>query len=157
MMPWEKESARQHLVTYFSGFIYHFGIFAGLFYLFISLLNLAIPVLIFKLIQILLLCGLICGLGLLVKRGVYSHMRYISCPDDFVANTLVDGFMLLALLDTLFVGVQVYFWGMAIIMFLYIPMGKIRHCFFFFYSRILFGAFFGRRGVFPREQKTSRV
>ncbi|NOR14835.1 MAG: hypothetical protein GQ544_03940, partial [Candidatus Aminicenantes bacterium] len=88
---------------------------------------------------------------------VYSYMRHISCPDDFVANILVDGFVLLALLDTLLVGIQAYFWGVAIILFLYIPMGKIRHCFFFFYSRILFGAFFGKRGVFPRKRKTSRV
>lgn len=157
MMPWEKESARRHLVTYFSGFLYHFGIFAGLFYLFISLLDFSVPVLILKVIQIFLLGGLVCGLGLLVKRSVYNFMRSISCPDDFVANILADGFVFIALLDTFIVGIQAYFWGMAIILFLYIPVGKIRHCFFFFYSRILFGVFFGRRGVYPKDRKMSRV
>jgi len=38
------------------------------------------------------------------------------------------------------------------VMFLYIPVGKIRHCFFFFYSRILFGLFYGRRGVLPQNK-----
>ena len=41
------------------------------------------------------------------------------------------------------------FFLLAIVMILYIPVGKIRHCFFFFYTRILFGLFYGRRDVLP--------
>jgi hypothetical protein len=33
--------------------------------------------------------------------------------------------------------------------FIYVPLGKIRHCLYFFFSRIFFGKFFGRRAVFP--------
>jgi hypothetical protein len=33
--------------------------------------------------------------------------------------------------------------------FVYVPLGKIRHCLYFFFSRIFFGKFFGRRAVFP--------
>ena len=157
MMPWEKERARRHLVTYVSGFVYHFGIFAAFFHLFTSLLAFPVPDLILKLIQIFMLGGLVCGLGLLVKRSLYRFMRSISCPDDFLANILVDGFVLFALLDTLVAGIQAYFWGMAMVLLLYIPLGKIRHCFFFFYSRILFGIFFGKRGIYPKNQKISRV
>jgi hypothetical protein len=39
MLPWEKESARQHLPTYIAGILYHLGIFAGLLLLFCSLLE----------------------------------------------------------------------------------------------------------------------
>jgi hypothetical protein len=34
-------------------------------------------------------------------------------------------------------------------LFLYVPLGKIRHCFFFFAARCHMGAHFGRRGTFP--------
>jgi nitrate reductase gamma subunit len=41
------------------------------------------------------------------------------------------------------------FYIVSILMFLYVPVGKIRHCFFFFYSRVLLGIFFGRRSALP--------
>jgi hypothetical protein len=95
--------------------------------------------------------------GLLLKRSVFGYMRHISGPDDFIANALVDLFLLSALLNSFLGGLQSFFWGAAIILFLYIPLGKIRHCFFFFYSRILFGVFFGRRGVYPKQKKITEV
>jgi len=33
--------------------------------------------------------------------------------------------------------------------FFYVPLGKIRHCLYFFFSRLFFGKFFVRRSVFP--------
>jgi hypothetical protein len=38
------------------------------------------------------------------------------------------------------------------ITFVYVPLGKIRHCLYFFFSRIFFGKFFGRRGVLPHPE-----
>jgi hypothetical protein len=40
-------------------------------------------------------------------------------------------------------------------MLVYIPLGKIRHCLYFFFSRTFFGKFFGRRAVFPHPQATA--
>ena len=56
-------------------------------------------------------------------------------------------FIFLALLDTLLGGIRPVLNIITIVVLLYVPVGKIRHCFFFFYSRILFGMFFGRRKV----------
>jgi len=46
-------------------------------------------------------------------------------------------------------GANTLFFVVAVVMFLYVPLGKIRHCFFFFYARILLGLFYGKRGVWP--------
>lgn len=155
MMPWEKESARKHLPTYFAGVAYHAGIFAGLFYLFCVALYVDLGVYVLFFLRILLVIGFLSGLGLFVKRTLVASMRELSCPDDYVSNLIVDSFLLVAVLDTYFgssarlATSTLLFLLISIVMFLYIPIGKIRHCFFFFYARILLGRFYGRRGVWP--------
>ena len=157
MMPWEKESAKKHLVTYTAGFLYHFGIFAAFAYLWLTVIKLSPSRPVLLVLQLFMGSGLVCGMGMLLKRIFREYMRRISCWDDYIANILVDLFLLLALLDSLTANMRLVLYTEAIVMILYIPLGKIRHCFFFFYSRILFGYFFGRRGVFPRSQGRFRV
>lgn len=151
MMPWEKESARNHLPTYIGGILYHIGIFLALLYLLGIILAIQLPAVVILLFQVLCLTGAISGLALLVKRIFSSVMRSLSCPDDFTANIIVDIFLILSFLHTLRPAqdITLFLFATAAIMFLYIPLGKIRHCFFFFYVRVLFGIFYGRRGVFP--------
>jgi hypothetical protein len=149
MLPWEKESVAGHLPTFVAGLFYHAGILAGLvsLSLLISRIELSDPLI--WTIRATLLVGLGCGIGLLVKRMALAKMRFISTPDDFVSNLLVDLFLAAALTTSFLVGFSAAFMVIATVLFLYIPIGKIRHCAFFFYSRIAFGAFFGRRGVLP--------
>jgi nitrate reductase gamma subunit len=149
MLPWEKESAAKHLPTFFAGIFYHLGIFAALFYLIAVLAEVGLPEPAIGGIRLLLVVGLANGVGLLIKRVAFAYMRFISCPDDYVANTLVGLLLAAALLATFNQTAQIAMMILAIILILYIPAGKIRHCVFFFYSRILFGRFFGRRGVLP--------
>lgn len=152
MMPWEKESAKKHIPTYIVGFIYHFGIFAAFFYLILQILSIQIDAKGVLILKLLMAVGFVSGLGLLIKRSSFNYMRKISCPDDFLANVLVDIFLVFSIMVLYFDNLRSLFYLSAIILLLYIPVGKIRHCFFFFYSRILFGRFFGRRGVYPRSQ-----
>ena len=149
MMPWEKESAGKHLLSYLAGVTYHAGIFIALLSLRFVLWVVVLPSAILLLCQIILLAGGSCGAGLLVKRISSAEMKVISCLDDYVANIIVDLFIFSALLHSFLFASTPVFYGIAIVMFLYIPVGKIRHCFFFFLTRILFGIFFGRRDVFP--------
>ena len=152
MMPWEKESARKHLSTYVAGIVYHLGIFSALFYI----LTLIIP---FN-ISLYLSCfffstvafGLVCGLGLLAKRIFIPYMKKISCMDDYGSNILVNLFLMFVLADIFLRELRAILFLVTIVLFLYIPLGKIRHCFFFFYSRALFGLFYGRRGVLPQKK-----
>jgi nitrate reductase gamma subunit len=103
--------------------------------------------------RIILIAGLISGLALLIKRILKPHMRSLSNGDDHLANILVDLLLLSALTSSFTGTAQTAFLAIAIIIFVYIPFGKLRHCAFFFYSRILFGEFFGRRGVLPHPSK----
>jgi hypothetical protein len=152
MMPWEKESAINHLPSYISGILYHFGVFAAFLYLLLVIIpmNLPNPVLLF--FQVLFPMGVLAGVILLLKRVFSAPMRTLSCPDDFAANIIVNIFVITAFLHTFSGEITPFFFLAAIIMFLYMPLGKIRHCFFFFYVRILYGAFYGRRNVFPHKK-----
>ena len=149
LMPWEKESAVKHLPSYIGGILYHLGILAGAFYLLVTLVPIDLPTLVPLFMRIVLLLGVISGVALLLKRILSKQMRVLSCPDDFAANIIVNIFVLAALLHTFYPGITHLFFLAAVIMFLYMPLGKIRHCFFFFYIRIIFGMFYGRRDIFP--------
>jgi len=157
MMPWEKESAASHLPTYIAGILYHSGIFAGLFYILLIVTPFFPGLFLINALRILMLCGIVCGVALFLKRIFKTTLKNISCPDDFASNILVDLFLFFALIDTFISSVRSVFLFAAILMLLYIPVGKIRHCFFFFYSRILFGLFYGRRGILPQKQRQFKV
>jgi len=152
MLPWEKESAARHLPTYMAGMIYHAGIFAAVFWVLCLAGGIRLPRAVLTIVQVLMSAGFLSGAGLFLKRFIRPGMRYISCPDDYVSNLLVDGFVISGLLASWLAAAKPVFFIIAMITFLYMPLGKIRHCFFFFYSRLLFGAYFGRRGVLPRQR-----
>jgi hypothetical protein len=155
MLPWKKESSAKHLITYFAGMLYHTGVFAALFYLLSLIFSLELSKLFISLLRLLFVLGFTGGFILLLKRIFLVPMKKISCPDDFAANIIVDLFLISALVHTNSTRVTPLFFLLAIVMFLYIPVGKIRHCFFFFYAKILFGLFYGRRGVLP--PKTHKI
>lgn len=155
MTPWEKESASRHLPTYIGGILYHGGVFIALLYLLLAVFSIAISYPLLQVFRLAFLAGAISGAALLVKRITAAPMRTLSCPDDFAANILVDLFILSALIQSFTPPFTPYFFLVSIIMFLYMPLGKIRHCFFFFYVRVLYGLFYGRRDVFPNKWASS--
>ncbi len=176
MMPWEKESARKHLPVYLAGVSYHAGVFAALLYLCFQVFSVSAARPFVQVLTVFLLLGSSCGLALLVRRASVPSIRALSCPDDYFSNILVTLFVILAAAHSL------YSWSAssslspaetghgarsapvmlgnalflaATLMFLYAPVGKVRHCFFFFLVRILFGAFYGRRAALSRREEVS--
>jgi hypothetical protein len=150
MMPWAKESARQHLPTYFVGIIYHLGIASGFLVLLATLLSIPLSDSESALFIVFTTVGAAAGLALLVKRAVTPSLRAISTPDDVLSNGLVTIFLIAAAATLRTPQLTTVFLLISVMLFLYIPLGKIRHCFLFFCSRISFGRFFGRRGVLPQ-------
>jgi len=144
----KKESVTLHRPTFFGGVAYHASIFAGLAYLawIVFEISPAPPRWFFRPV---LFAGTVIGLILLAKRIVHPHLRKLSCPDDYFANVLVDLFLAGALVHTFVPALEPWFLGLAVFLFLYIPVGKIRHCFFFFFTRVMFGIHHGRRGCLP--------
>lgn len=149
MMPWKKESARLHPVTYTLGVSYHVGTFLAFLWVAALLFGAGLPEGLARGASVLFGLTGLCGLALLVKRIVTPALRYYSNPDDYFSNLLVTGFHLLAAgglasgrLDQ---ALLVY----AGVILAYLPFGKLRHAVFFFPARIFLGLFYGRRGVWP--------
>lgn len=149
MLPSEKESVRKHLPTFTGGLLYHAGIFAAFVLLGLELTRTYVLGTVASVLQIVIALGLVAGLALLVKRIVLRKMRIISTPDDFITNGLVDLFLALSLMATMSQTILPLYFMVTVLLLLYVPLGKIRHCVFFFCTRTIFGRLFGRRGVLP--------
>ncbi|HPW18366.1 MAG TPA: hypothetical protein PLP83_08300 [Candidatus Aminicenantes bacterium] len=147
----DKESVSRHLPTMLGGVVYHTAIFAAL----LDVVWTALPVRpgpppgVFRPV---LLAGAVVGPALLAKRAAKPHLRRLSCPDDFFANLFVDVFLALAFLRTVIPSLETALLAVSILLFFYIPLGKIRHCVFFFFTRVVFGLHFGRRGALPGSE-----
>lgn len=156
MMPWAKESASQHLLTYFTGIVYHLGIAAGFIVLIATLASYGLSNSAATALMILVLLGVVAGFGLLVKREINRTLRSVSTPDDFLSNGLVTLFLVVAAATLRKSEFTAAFLVVATMLFLYVPFGKIRHCLLFFSSRVNFGRFFGRRNVLPYHKATKK-
>ncbi|MCL1892646.1 MAG: hypothetical protein FWG02_00225 [Holophagaceae bacterium] len=154
MLPWAKESIRGNLISYAMGIAYHVGIFTAIallvIYIFPALHDLT-AIFLYYIIPFALAFGVIGGISLLIKRMLNPILRAISSPDDYFSNTSATLFVGLALATLLLSRIWITrLWFIsAIVLFIYIPFSKIRHCLFFFITRYHFGAFFGRRGCMP--------
>jgi hypothetical protein len=153
MLPWEKESAAKHLPTYIGGIVYHSALLTAILFIFWDMLLLPMTSLLLTALKTLWLAGAAAGFALALKRILSPTMRRLSCPDDFFANLFADVFLVLAILSGSNPEWRAALYVCSILLFIYIPLGKIRHCFFFFTTRIIFGKFCGRRGVFPGPRR----
>ncbi len=151
MAPWAKESVMLNLPSYVAGMAFHAGVFSAFGLMCLALLGFELPFFLLVIAQVFTLLGAIGGLSLFVKRIVKAELRGLSCPDDFVSNLLSTAFALLAFLWTLVPSMESLWLAEGALLLIYAPIGKIRHCLFFFTTRYHLGAFFGRRGTFPPE------
>ena len=151
MAPWAKESVRMNLPSYVAGMAFHAGVFTAFGLLLAALIGLTLPVFLVLLARLLTLGGALGGFSLLGKRILKPQLRGLSCPDDFVSNLLSSLFVALAFAHTFSPSLEGVWMGEAVLLLLYAPLGKIRHCLFFFTTRYHLGAFFGRRGTFPPQ------
>jgi hypothetical protein len=147
MAPWAKESTRLHWVAYLRGIAFHVGIFAGLAaFLASPWFNLVDP-LIRTLFAMVTAFGAAFGAAGGIMRLVEHNLKAISTPDDHLSVWLVSLFlaaMTAALLAPAFVPLM---WIAAAVMLVYAPLGKIRHCIYFYSGRLFYGLHIGRRGV----------
>jgi hypothetical protein len=152
MMPWAKESTRIHMMAYLRGIGFHIGIFTAIGAVIISPFWGYLPLLLSRTLFWILVLGAILGAAGGIMRIVERNLKGLSLPDDHFAVWLTTLFMMvtgLAVVNTVFT-IPMYI--ISAITFVYIPLGKIRHCLYFFFSRIFFGKFFGRRGVLPHPE-----
>jgi hypothetical protein len=147
MAPWAKESTRRHWVAYLRGIAFHVGIFAGLAALLASPWFDRVDPIIRVLFAIVTGFGAVLGAAGGIMRLVEHNLKAISTPDDHLSVWLVSLFlasMTAALMATGFVPAM---WVVAAAMMVYAPLGKIRHCIYFYFGRLFYGLHIGRRGV----------
>ncbi len=147
MLPWAKESTRRHLPAYLRGVVFHLGIGAAFLALLASPWRAQASGPLRWALVTLSAAGGVAGLGGLVARVTDTRLRRLSTPDDFFAVALVSLFALAAAAAALTPALVPAFYGLAAGTLVYIPFGKVRHCFYFFFARYFFGIVFGRRGV----------
>ena len=146
MLPWKKESTKTHWATYTAGMMMHLAVFIVFLFALGRRFGIGEDIL-QPLVQTVGLVGLATAFGLFIKRSTITYMKTISNFDDYFSNLLVDFYLLGGVL-TAFDAAWVPLWRLAaILLFIWIPLGKIFHMPLFFVSRILFGLQFGRRGV----------
>ena len=155
MSPGKKETAYLHLPTYMAGMIYHLGAFLSLGMLFFLFFDIKLPVILTSLIAGFLSLSTLCGVFILVKRMVVVKLRHLSTPDDYFSNSLVTLFQTSTVLALL--GIQAIPVHLVItsLLFVYIPVGKLRHIIYFFIARFYLGVFYGKRGVWPPKVRNT--
>lgn len=82
-------------------------------------------------------------------RILEHNLRALSIPDDHFAVWLVTIWLSVSAMSIWDHNLLAVYYVISAITLAYIPVGKIRHCLYFFFSRTFFGKFFGRRAVFP--------
>jgi hypothetical protein len=149
MMPWAKESTRIHMLAYLRGIGFHMGIFTAIGAVIISPFWEYLPPLLLLILSWVLILGAVLAAAGGMMRIVEHNLRGLSLPDDHFAVWLTTLFIMAAGLAVINDAFVIPMYIVSAITFIYIPLGKIRHCLYFFFSRIFFGKFFGRRAVFP--------
>lgn len=147
MMPWAKESTRIHLLAYLRGIVFHVGIGAGLLGLVLALWMPSLPSAYRLLLSAVLAVGALAGWAGFAARFVEPGLRALSTPDDHFSVALVSVFLTSGALAWREAGWMPAFLLLGAATLVAIPFTKIRHCFYFFFSRYFFGVFYGRRGV----------
>ena len=149
MMPWAKESTRIHMIAYLRGIGFHIGIFTAIGAVIISPFWESLPPVLFLILFWVLSIGAFLGAAGGIMRIVEHNLRGLSLPDDHFAVWLTTLFIMAAGLAVINDAFVIPMYIISALIFIYVPLGKIRHCLYFFFSRIFFGKFFGRRAVFP--------
>ncbi len=93
--------------------------------------------------------GLVAGFVKIYWRLTLPELRSISQPDDFFGLTILQVWFAIAIPAVLLnhPGWLVVYFVMTALLLVYVPVSKISHYIYWFFSRYLFGRRYGRRGV----------
>lgn len=149
MSPRKKESAYLHMPTYIAGILYHLGTFLSIILFFFNVLEIKfVNYLMLPIAAFLFISG-VCGVLILIKRISKTELNSLSNADDYISNLIVTVFQF-ATIYYLFYLTPIYF-VISAVLFLYLPIGKLKHAIYFFAARYHLGFFYGKRGVWPPQ------
>ena len=152
MAPWEKESTRIHWIAYLRGIFFHIGIFTAFAVLVVSPWLNILPAWVIWIAVVITGFGALFGfIGIFMRLSGHNE-RVLSLPDDYASVFLTSVFIALSMGTLLSAAFLPGFYISVGILAIYIPISKIRHCVYFFYSKFFFGSNFGRRGVIGQSK-----
>ena len=154
MTPGHKESVSRHPGKFALGMLMHAGTVVALLNVLVLAIRGDAGAWMLKIDWPLSALGLVCGLVLMIRRATNPVMRGISVPDDGLAIAATCLLLLLALLASFVAGAATWLMAYAVALFVYLPLGKLRHALFFFIARGDYGRRLGYRGVYPPAAET---
>lgn len=160
MLPQNKESAYLHIPSYATGMLFHIGTFCCLLIWILSFFPffnewISTDCCTHLIIPAVLLFTCISGYTLLIKRIFSKSLKVLSNPDDYLSNAFTSTFQLMTILYLCFPTCQAIislYYIFCIILFIYLPLGKLRHVVFYFAARYHLGFFYGWRNVWPKKE-----
>jgi nitrate reductase gamma subunit len=159
-VPWVKNTFDKNPVTYLAGGLFHLGLFIVIFLgtahmlVWKSLLGFGWPTLPLPVVDWFAAGGIVALIALLINRLVNSVLRLISGPAEWlnwliVFLPMVTGYIMTHHLffpyETLF---SLHMLAVDVLL-IWIPLSHISHFMFYFFSRTIHGAQFGKRAVSP--------
>lgn len=159
-IPWVKDTFRRNPLTYVAGGLFHLGLFVVIFLgtahmlVWKSLLGFGWPTLSLPIVDWMAAVAIVAMLALLVNRLVNPVLRMISGPAEWanwgvVFLPMVTGYIMTHHLwfgyTTLF---SLHMLAVDLLL-IYIPLSRISHFMFYFFSRTIHGTEYGKRGVTP--------
>ena len=159
-IPWVKRTFDRNPVIYLAGGLFHLALFTvlllGTAHMLVwkSLLGFGWPTLPLPIVDWLAAVGIVAMIGLLIHRIINPVMRLITGPAEWanwgvVFVPMVTGYIMT---HHLFFRYEVLFslHMLAVdLLLIWIPFSRIGHFMFYFFSRSIHGAEFGRRAVNP--------
>lgn len=152
MSPFKKETAYLHKPTYILGIMYHIGSFYALFLLSLHFFNISLHPIVIRFSYSLLTITSLCGLIILIKRVFNLKLRHLSTADDYFSNILVTVFQILSVITLHKQETFSILFIVSALLFLYMPIGKLKHAITFVISRFYLGLFYGKRGIWPPKR-----
>jgi nitrate reductase gamma subunit len=159
-IPWVKRTFDRNPVIYLAGGLFHLSLFTvlilGTAHMLVwkSLLGFGWPTLPLPIVDWLAAVGIVAMIGLLIHRIVNPVMKLISGPAEWANWAVVFLPMVTGYIMThhLFFRYEVLFSLHMLtvdLLLIWIPFSRIGHFMFYFFSRSIHGAEFGRRAVNP--------
>ncbi len=159
-IPWVKDTFKRNPVIYLAGGLFHLGllvvIFLGAAHVLVwkSLLGFAWPSLPLPIVDWLAAGAIVAMIALAINRLVNPVLKLISGPAEWLNLLLVFLPMVTGYMTThhLFFRYEVLFslhMLVVDVLLIWIPLSRISHFMFYFFSRAIHGAQFGKRAVQP--------
>ena len=151
MLPSHKETVRLHPWKFAIGIVMHIGIFLALAKVLLLLVLPRSGPLSPVVSGAILGLSIVCGLYLFMRRVLSKDLHTMSSPEDYLSVLMTIGFLVIAILHEFGAMASGAYLIGAAVLFFYMPIGKLKHAWFFFIARADYGARLGYRGTYPAK------